>query len=459
MGSVRPAGLAALVVAIASCGGRTLSLGDKNPRRYHFDPPQIVAELASNARTDNPTLTADLLEIYFTTDRVSGNGDVWVARRNNPELPFDPPTAVTEVNSAAFETSAAISADGLTLWFGSDRVGSVGTDIWMSNRPNRSAAWPTPVNVVALNTAAEDIPRPPGQHGLVMPLSSKAGTTTDYRTFLATRPSTGALFRMPVLVSELVYPDRSTVDGFLTDDGLTMFFSSSPFQFPPDAGPRPGDAGSTVDGGRVAFGGSLRRLAAGGRRPVLRDAAPRRPEHRRRRARPLADPRRQDAVLHVRPRRRADHLHGRGQTPLSVGYSGSARCRTAGVIRTGGLLGHDDRHLHLGSGVRLRGSSRVHLRGSARVDACRAGPFRGARLDRGLLRCLLQPVVAPGMSDGPSDAAAAGGPTGADRRCAGVGQDLPASARLSHTDHRRGQEHRAQARPMEMSPSGIADFA
>jgi hypothetical protein len=28
-----------------------------------------------------------------------------------------------------------------------------------------------------------------------------------------------------------------------------MFFSSSPFQFPPDAGSRPGDAGSTVDGG------------------------------------------------------------------------------------------------------------------------------------------------------------------------------------------------------------------
>ena len=97
--SVRPAGLAALVVAIAACRGRTYSLGDKDPRPYHFDPPQIVAELASNARTDNPTLTADLLEIYFTSDRVSGNGDVWVARRSDPALPFDPPTAVTEVNS------------------------------------------------------------------------------------------------------------------------------------------------------------------------------------------------------------------------------------------------------------------------------------------------------------------------------------------------------------------------
>jgi hypothetical protein len=264
MGSVRPAGgaahaprapwtLAALAAALAvtACTGRTNSLGDKQPRRYHFEPPRIVPELASTARTDNPTLTADLLEIYFTTDRVSGNGDVWFARRSDPRLAFDPPSAVSEVNSDAFETSAAISADGLTLWFGSDRSGSVGTtDIWMANRASRSAPWSTPpVNVVALNTTAEDIPRPPGQHGLVMPLSSKRGGAADYETFLATRPGSGAPFRMAVPVAELVYSDRSTVDGFLSDDGLTLFFSSSPFLFPPDAGPRPGDGGPTPDGG------------------------------------------------------------------------------------------------------------------------------------------------------------------------------------------------------------------
>jgi hypothetical protein len=240
--------VAVLAAAFSACVGRTNSLGDKEPRRYHFETPRIVAELASNTRTDNPTLTADLLEIYFTSDRVSGNGDVWVARRGDPALPFDPPSPVAEVNSNSFETSAAISGDGLTLWFGSDRGGGVGTtDIWMSSRSNRSASWSTPVNVVALNTAAEDIPRPPGQHGLVMPLSSKNGTTTDYRTFLATRPSTGTPFRMPVLVSELA--GRSTVDGFLSDDGLTMFFSSTPVPFPLDAAPLPGDGGPTIDGG------------------------------------------------------------------------------------------------------------------------------------------------------------------------------------------------------------------
>jgi len=131
--------LAVLLATFSACVGRTNSLGDKDPRPFHFERPQIVAELASSARTDNPTLTADLLEIYFTSDRVSGNGDVWVARRGNPALPFEPPSPVAEVNSDSFETSAAISGDGLTLWFGSDRGGGVGTtDIWTSNLPNRS---------------------------------------------------------------------------------------------------------------------------------------------------------------------------------------------------------------------------------------------------------------------------------------------------------------------------------
>jgi hypothetical protein len=254
MPSVRPAAkatslhraIAALAsLGLAACTGQTLDLGDGAPRPYHFEIPQLVTELRSDAaRTDNPTLTADLLEIFFTSDR-SGNGDVWTARRSSPSQPFVSPVPVTEVNTATFETSAAISADGLTLWYGSDRPGGVGTtDIWVATRPTRSAGWLAPGNVVALNTGVEDIPRPPGQHGLVMPLSSKQGGAAVYQTFLAMRPSTGAPFGMPVLISELAYADRSTVDGFLTDDGLTLFFSSAPLQFLTDGG-------AAIDGGAL----------------------------------------------------------------------------------------------------------------------------------------------------------------------------------------------------------------
>jgi hypothetical protein len=250
MRSVTPAGpllraSAALACAAAgACTGQTIALGDRMPRPYHFETPQIVAELRSPlARTDNPTLTADLLEIFFTSER-AGNGDVWFARRADSRQAFGAPAPIDEVNTSLFETSCAISADGLTLWFGSDRPGGVGsTDIWVSSRPNRTASWSTPVNVVALNTAAEDIPRPPGQHGLVMPLSSKQSIAAPYQTFLAARAGSGAPFGAPALVGELAFADRSTVDGFLTEDGLTLFFSSSPLQFLTDGG------GPAVDGG------------------------------------------------------------------------------------------------------------------------------------------------------------------------------------------------------------------
>jgi hypothetical protein len=243
MRSVRPAGRALpraitlVVTVVAGCTGQTHVLGDKAPRPYRFETPQVVSELTSIFRTDNPTLTADLLEIYFTSER-NGDGDVWFARRGSLFVSFNAPTPIAELNTAVFETSSAISADGLTLWFGSDRPGGVGsTDIWVSSRPDRAASWSPPENVAALNTAAEDIPRPPGQRGLVMPLSSKRATAAVYQTFLAARAGAGAPFGAPALIAELVSADRSTVDGFLTDDGLTLFYSSSPLQFLGDAGP------------------------------------------------------------------------------------------------------------------------------------------------------------------------------------------------------------------------------
>ncbi len=246
------------VLACACSGGKVVALGSSSPIPYHFDAPVLVPELASASRTDNPTLTGDLLEIYFTTDRVSGNGDVWFATRTSPDGPFGTAAAVTAVNGSSFETSSAISSDGLTLWFGSDRAGGAGAnDIWVSQRASRTSAWSTPLNVVALNSPADDIPRPPGQHELVMPMASERATPNEYQTYLAPRATTGATFGAPVGIPELdyIYAGRSIVDGFLTDDGLTMFFSSAPASQAADAGITR-DAGASSDGGRAGDAGA-----------------------------------------------------------------------------------------------------------------------------------------------------------------------------------------------------------
>ena len=195
-----------------------------------------------------------MLELYFTSDRDGGmgSGDVWVAKRATTGEPFGTPVPVDAVNLASFETSSAISTDGLTLWFGSDRAGGLGaTDVWMSQRPTRAEAWSTPVNLVQLNSPAEDIPRPPGLHGTVMPMASaRSPTSPAYLTYFATRDGSNATFELPTAIEGIDAPNKLVVDGFLSDDGLTLFYSAAseaPRDSGADANPDAGPTFATSD--------------------------------------------------------------------------------------------------------------------------------------------------------------------------------------------------------------------
>jgi hypothetical protein len=223
--------VAVALLAAATLGacssGSTVNLGEEEPPPYRFGTPRPVTDLGPQA-SDNPTLTGDLLEIFFTSNR-DVSTDIWTARRASATAPFGAVTLVSEASSPAFETSSAISSDGLTLWFGSDRPGGLGgVDIWMVQRPARTAAWSVPVNLTALNSPALDLPRPPGLHDRVMPLSSERDNATVYWTYFSTRATEADAFGAPTSISELSFKNESTVDAFLTDDGLTLFYSSSP---------------------------------------------------------------------------------------------------------------------------------------------------------------------------------------------------------------------------------------
>jgi hypothetical protein len=213
----------------ASCDGAVVSLGDAQPPLYHFGTPHPLTELNTIYANENPTLTGDLMELWFNSNRGTTGGDVWVARRESAQAPFTTVERVDAVSSDLFETSAAISLDGLSIYFGSDRAGGLGDiDIWRATRATRASPWSAPENLLALNSAAKDLPRPLGQHGLVMPLASQRDNIILYQTFLSARPSAGGAFGPPVSIPELAFSDRTTVDAFLSDDGLTLFYASAP---------------------------------------------------------------------------------------------------------------------------------------------------------------------------------------------------------------------------------------
>jgi hypothetical protein len=225
----------AAICCAAGCGGTIVDLGDPRPLPYRFGMPRLLSELDTGFANQNPTLTGDLLDLYFSSTRADTGSDVWTAHRASRTDPFDAPTLVAEVNSAMYETSPAIAVDGLAIYVGSDRDGGVGgTDIWSSTRADRSSAWSAPVDMTTLNSADADIPRPPGQHDLVMPLASERGSPGIFETYLSMRTAVDQPFGAPTLVSELTATNTIIVDAFLSDDGLTLLYTWAPGGKKPD---------------------------------------------------------------------------------------------------------------------------------------------------------------------------------------------------------------------------------
>jgi Tol biopolymer transport system component len=129
------------------------------PVPIDFGAAMQIVELASTSGDDDPTLTGDLLEIYFISNRPGGAGasDVWTSSRPSVDQPFSPPVVVASLSSPQNEETTRITADGLTMWVASDRSGPAGVfDLWASTRATRGDPWPAPTRVVELNTMADN---------------------------------------------------------------------------------------------------------------------------------------------------------------------------------------------------------------------------------------------------------------------------------------------------------------
>ena len=109
----------------------------------------------------DPSISADGLELYFNSYRSGGfgNADIWVATRKTEAGPWGKPVNLgASINSPAHENAPYISADGLSLYFCSDRSGGCGgRDVWVTKRKTRSDPWGEPVNLgPSVNSAADE---------------------------------------------------------------------------------------------------------------------------------------------------------------------------------------------------------------------------------------------------------------------------------------------------------------
>ncbi len=107
-----------------------------------------------------PEVSADGLSLYFGSRRTGGYGDadIWVSNRATTSAPWKEPVNLGPiVNTGYYESYPSISSDGLALFFASERPGGYGDiDIWITTRPTTDAKWGPPVHYFKLNSVRQD---------------------------------------------------------------------------------------------------------------------------------------------------------------------------------------------------------------------------------------------------------------------------------------------------------------
>jgi len=223
---------ALLFIAFLACLGLTSS----NPVKIEFNfgtPVNLGSNVNSPAREASPNITADGLQLYFQSDRSDGSGgwDLWVAKRNSTSDPWSRPMNLgPTINSEVHETTPNISADNLTLYFSSNRIGSYGEfDIWMATRAKVSDPWGTPMNLGrTVNSAFKDGSTSISSDGLKLYFGSKrTDGFGDSDLWVTARTTTKDAWDKPVNMGRNVNITASDGGPSISADGLSLLFESS----------------------------------------------------------------------------------------------------------------------------------------------------------------------------------------------------------------------------------------
>lgn len=154
--------LLALVVTLLVAA---LALPSAQAQKYSdWSAPVNLGSLINSAASDQgPAISKDGLTLYFHSNRLGGVGgfDMYVATRASVDDPWGAPVNLgSPVNTTFDEGNPAFSRDGHSLFFQSVRPGGLGgVDLWVSkrNHTHDDFNWEPAVNLGSgVNSTADD---------------------------------------------------------------------------------------------------------------------------------------------------------------------------------------------------------------------------------------------------------------------------------------------------------------
>jgi hypothetical protein len=178
-----------------------------------------------------PSISADGLELFFSAVAWGSNpagfgkSDLWVTRRATPDDPWSEPENLgPTVNTINVECEPSISADGLSLYFSSDRGG---WGIWVTTRKTKADPWQEPVNLGPLVSSGTDgAPSISSDGRVLFFMSGRPGGYGGSDIWMTRRATEDVPWEEPVNLGPGINTPGDDFVPCISADGRTLYFSS-----------------------------------------------------------------------------------------------------------------------------------------------------------------------------------------------------------------------------------------
>ena len=220
-----------LLIALIAVGAGTLTNA-----QLSFRPAQNLGDALNTPSIEvGPNLSADGLTLYFVSDRpggFSGTAELWMSRRVTSRAPWQPPVNVGRPVNSYSAASPSISSDGLELFFDNGlrvRPGGQGNgDLWFARRATASGSWNEPQNVgsVVNSPFTEGVPKLSRDGLMLLFASDRPGGSGQRDIWATSRPTRAAAWAAPLNLGPAVNGPGNDWCPAISADGLILIFQS-----------------------------------------------------------------------------------------------------------------------------------------------------------------------------------------------------------------------------------------
>lgn len=210
-------------------GNPTLRVATRTTLDEQWGEAESLPELVNSGSA--PCISYDALELYHESFRSGGMGsaDIWVTTRAEAGSPWRAPVNLgSAVNSSSVDMGASISADGLELYFGSDRPGGRGDwDIYIARRATISSPWGTSQNLgpTVNGSSYEGHPCITRDGLMLFFCSTRPGGYGDFDLWVAMRATREDDWGTPVNLGPTINTAAGEAEPSISTDGKTLYFS------------------------------------------------------------------------------------------------------------------------------------------------------------------------------------------------------------------------------------------